>query len=156
MTLKWPNDVLIDGRKVSGILCELLPAQSAVVVGSGVNVTVAVADLPTDTATSLLVAGAPTPDADALLADYLTELDSLVSALIAGGTESGAGVPEIQAAVVAECDTIGRRVRVELPGGAELRGTAVGIDELGRIRIESGPDGRITAVAAGDVTHLRY
>ncbi|WP_150306955.1 biotin--[acetyl-CoA-carboxylase] ligase [Planctomonas psychrotolerans] len=154
VTLKWPNDVLIDGRKVCGILCELLASPSAVVVGSGVNVTLTADDLPTDTSTSLLLAGAEAPDADALLADYLAELDTLATAF--ASARGDAVVSGVRDAVVAECGTLGRRVRVELPGGNELRGTAVDIDEVGRVRIRSGPDGRTTAVAAGDVTHLRY
>jgi BirA family biotin operon repressor/biotin-[acetyl-CoA-carboxylase] ligase len=154
VSLKWPNDVLIDGKKVCGILCELIPAQSAVVVGSGVNVTLDSVDLPTDTSTSLLVAGATDPDADTLLAAYLAELAALVSVFVrAHGDAVSSGLHD---AVVSECGTVGRRVRVELPGGDELRGTATDIDELGRVCIESTSDGRITAVAAGDVTHLRY
>jgi len=56
--------------------------------------------------------------------------------------------------VVEACHTVGRPVRVELPGTDALLGTAVGIDETGRLLVES--DAGVTAVAAGDVTHLRY
>ncbi|HEX2703669.1 MAG TPA: biotin--[acetyl-CoA-carboxylase] ligase, partial [Solirubrobacteraceae bacterium] len=44
--LKWPNDILIDGRKVSGILVESRPRESWAVVGIGINVAVPLAELP--------------------------------------------------------------------------------------------------------------
>jgi BirA family biotin operon repressor/biotin-[acetyl-CoA-carboxylase] ligase len=47
-------------------------------------------------------------------------------------------------------------VRVLLPGGDELLGTAIGIDGSGRLSVKKSSDGRVVAVAAGDVTHLRY
>jgi BirA family transcriptional regulator, biotin operon repressor / biotin---[acetyl-CoA-carboxylase] ligase len=152
VTLKWPNDVLIDGAKVSGILCELLP--EAVVVGSGVNVALGDEDLPTLTSTSLALAGVAEPDADALLAAYLTELALLVDRFAsAGGDAEASG---IRAEVQALCGTIGADVRVQLPDGASLEGRATGIDAQGRIVLRTARDSSPTAIAAGDVTHLRY
>jgi BirA family transcriptional regulator, biotin operon repressor / biotin---[acetyl-CoA-carboxylase] ligase len=150
--LKWPNDVLIDGAKVSGILCELLPA--AVVVGSGVNVSLGDEDLPTLTSTSLALAGVADPDADALLAAYLTELANLVGRFsAAAGDAEAAGIrDEVQQL----CGTIGTDVRVHLPDGTFLEGRATGIDGLGRIVVRSATASVPTAIAAGDVTHLRY
>jgi BirA family biotin operon repressor/biotin-[acetyl-CoA-carboxylase] ligase len=151
VTLKWPNDVLVDGAKVSGILCELLP--DAVVVGSGVNVSLGDEDLPTLTSTSLALAGVPEPDADALLAAYLTELARLVARFSAvGGDAEAAG---IRAEVQELCGTVGTDVRVHLPNGGTLEGRATGLDGLGRILIRSARDSVPTAIAAGDVTHLR-
>jgi len=151
VTLKWPNDVLIDGAKVSGILCELLA--DAVVVGSGVNVALGDEDLPTLTSTSLALAGVAEPDADALLAAYLTELERLVARFTgAGGDADAAG---IRAEVQELCGTIGTDVRVQLPSGASLEGRATGLDGLGRIVIRPASDSAPTAIAAGDVTHLR-
>jgi BirA family biotin operon repressor/biotin-[acetyl-CoA-carboxylase] ligase len=151
VTLKWPNDVLIDGAKVSGILCELLP--DTVVVGSGVNVSLSDEDLPTLTSTSLSIAGVAEPDADALLAAYLTELGRLVTRFSsAGGDAEAAG---IRAEVQELCGTVGTDVRVQLPNGESLEGRATGLDALGRIVIRSTADSAPTAIAAGDVTHLR-
>ena len=165
--LKWPNDVQIDGKKVSGLLAELLPSGDAVVMGAGVNLTIGSADLPTATSTSLLLNGAVLNGAvlngavldgdelaDVVLSGYLTELTSLVSEFLRFGADPVAsGIAEL---VDELCSTLGHEVRVELPGGDVLRGTAVGIDGTGRLRVQSSADGRITAVAAGDVTHLRY
>lgn len=152
--LKWPNDVLIDDRKVCGILCELLPQQAAVVVGSGVNVSLGAEDLPTDSSTSLTLAGARGADPDRLLAAYLIELVALVERFTAASGDAASS--RLRDEVQRLCSTVGRSVRVHLPGGGELRGTAVGLDEFGRLRIESASDAVLTAVAAGDVTHLRY
>ena len=51
---------------------------------------------------------------------------------------------------------MGSQVRVQLPGGTDLIGTAIGIDGGGRLSVRKSSDGRVVAVAAGDVTHLRY
>ncbi|WP_022901531.1 biotin--[acetyl-CoA-carboxylase] ligase [Humibacter albus] len=148
--LKWPNDVLIGGRKVCGILAEAV-APDAVVVGSGVNVGIPADQLPVPTATSLGIEGVET-DADTVLAGYLRELRSFYGAFAEhAGDAADSGV---RSAVVSTCSTIGKDVRVELPGGKELLGVAQGLDDAGRLVVAS--DGGLTAVAAGDVTHLRY
>ncbi|MCL2515062.1 MAG: biotin--[acetyl-CoA-carboxylase] ligase [Microbacteriaceae bacterium] len=150
--LKWPNDVLIAGRKVCGILAELLPDAAGVVVGSGINLTMTEAQLPVPTATSLALAGVAAPDADALLADYLTGLSTLVSELAnAGGDADAAGIRPL---VERECATVGRDVRIELPDGAVRETRATGLDGDGRLVVIT--DDGTASVAAGDVTHLRY
>jgi BirA family biotin operon repressor/biotin-[acetyl-CoA-carboxylase] ligase len=150
-TLKWPNDVLIGDKKVSGILSELLPGAAGVVVGIGLNVSIPADELPVDTATSLLIEGVTT-DADAALAAFLTEFTSVYRAFVAAAGDVQAS--GLRAEVVEACETVGRSVRVQLPAGEPLLGTATDIDESGRLVVEA--NGRRTAVAAGDVTHLRY
>jgi BirA family biotin operon repressor/biotin-[acetyl-CoA-carboxylase] ligase len=151
--VKWPNDVQIDERKVCGILCEILPG-SGVIVGAGLNVLMTPEQLPVQTATSLAIAGAE-PDAtlpDRALAGYLTGLQSLVRRLRDGrGDAQASGIRD---EVVARCSTVGRQVRVELPAGAALQGTAVGIDLEGRLEVRDDSD-TVHAVAAGDIIHLR-
>ncbi|TFC89647.1 biotin--[acetyl-CoA-carboxylase] ligase [Cryobacterium sp. TmT2-59] len=154
VTLKWPNDVLIDGYKVSGILSELLPDARGLVIGTGLNVSLDEHDLPTLTSTSLqLVTGTP-PDPDAVLAHYLTELRVLTAAFVAAnGDPVRSGLLQ---AVTELCGTLGSVVRVQLPGGTDLVGTAIALDRSGRLIVEDQADGELQAVAAGDVTHLRY
>lgn len=150
--LKWPNDVLIGSKKVCGILAELLPDASGIVVGAGVNLTIEADQLPVETATSLRIAGVAEPDPDALLAAYLDELRVLCYELAnARGDADAAGIRSL---VQQECATIGREVRVELPNSELLMARASGLDESGRLMVitDAGP----RAVAAGDVTHLRY
>jgi BirA family biotin operon repressor/biotin-[acetyl-CoA-carboxylase] ligase len=154
VALKWPNDVLIDGYKVAGILSELLPDASGLCIGTGLNLTLDEHDLPTLTSTSLLLVTGSAPDPDAVLAAYLTELHSLTAAFLAAGADPVAS--GLHAQVTALCGTLGSAVRVELPGGHDLVGTAVGLDPDGRLIVEDQATGEPTAVAAGDVTHLRY
>lgn len=154
VTLKWPNDVLIDGYKVSGILSELLPDASGLVIGAGLNLSLDEHDLPTLTSTSLLLVTHRNPDPDAVLARYLTELRGLARAFIAAGGDAVASGLREQVAEL--CGTLGSAVRVELPGGTDLVGTAIGIDTQGRLIVEDQVNGELQAVAAGDVTHLRY
>ncbi|PJJ71205.1 BirA family biotin operon repressor/biotin-[acetyl-CoA-carboxylase] ligase [Diaminobutyricimonas aerilata] len=155
--LKWPNDVQIDGRKVSGLLAELLPAGDGVVIGSGVNLEIPADALPTPTSTSLTLHGVRERGADlvdAVLGAYLESLRRLYSELLEVGADASAS--GLAGEVEELCTTLGREVRVELPGGDRLFGTAVGIDGTGRLQVKRSSDGRLVAVAAGDVTHLRY
>ena len=155
--LKWPNDVQVDGRKVCGVLAELVPSGDAVIVGTGVNLTLAEEELPVSTATSLAlagVAGSAETLVDLVLGRYLAELAELVERVTAAGDDAvGSGVHRV---VTEWCRTLGRDVRVSLPGDRELYGVATGIDASGRLLVREQGSGQQTAVAAGDVTHLRY
>ncbi|ASD21186.1 BirA family biotin operon repressor/biotin-[acetyl-CoA-carboxylase] ligase [Cryobacterium sp. MP_3.1] len=154
VTLKWPNDVLIDGYKVSGILSELLPDASGLCIGTGLNLSLDEHDLPTLTSTSLMLVTGSIPNADEVLAAYLDALRSLTANFLAAGADPVAS--GLHAEVSALCGTLGAAVRVELPGGQDLVGTAVGLDGDGRLIVEDQTNGELQAVAAGDVTHLRY
>ncbi|MDM4762735.1 biotin--[acetyl-CoA-carboxylase] ligase [Galbitalea sp. SE-J8] len=155
VALKWPNDPQVSGRKVSGVLAELLP-DGRVVVGAGINLALGAEELPTPVSTSLLLEGATLAGdalADAVLSGYLRALRALAARLDAARGDAGAA--GIRALLLEECATVGRAVRVELPDGSALHGTATGIDADGRLLVA--PDGAPErAVAAGDVTHLRY
>lgn len=150
--VKWPNDVLIEGDKVCGILAELLPGMTGLVIGAGVNLVQSREQLPTETSTSLALAGAEAVDADTVLSAYLIQLSTLYRDFLSAGGDPNRSA--LRDEVVEACHTIGRSVRVQLPSGEDLLGTAVGIDDDGRLIVES--DAGRTAVAAGDVTHLRY
>lgn len=145
-SLKWPNDVLIGGAKVCGILVEAMPGTAHVVVGAGVNLRQTTAALPVPTATSLALAGADPDDelVDDLLARYLSGL----AELLADGASGG----RIRLAVLEACETLGRRVRIDPLVGKPFEGIATGIDEGGRLLVR-GPDGVEHAVSAADVTH---
>jgi BirA family biotin operon repressor/biotin-[acetyl-CoA-carboxylase] ligase len=152
VSLKWPNDVLIDGAKVSGILSELVP-ETGVIIGAGLNISLTESELPVDTATSLLLAGVNHASIDAALAGYLINVARLYRDLVRAdgdAVESG-----LHALVTALCGSLGSPVRAELPGGEVVTGIARQIDELGRIGIDRDSDGGRVVVAAGDITHLR-
>ncbi|MFI0940649.1 biotin--[acetyl-CoA-carboxylase] ligase [Streptomyces sp. NPDC021020] len=152
--LKWPNDLLLtvddEERKAGGILAERT-GESGVVIGIGLNVSLREDELPVPTAASLALAGAATTDRDPLLRAVLRSLADWYEAW-----RSASGDPDasrLRQTYAAGCATLGRQVRAELPGDRELSGTAVGIDDDGRLVI-AGPDAE-QAVGAGDVVHLR-
>lgn len=151
--LKWPNDLLVDDRKCAGILAEAVPEPTpAVVLGIGVNVTLSADELPRPDATSLLLAGAAHTDRDPLLRALLRELSDWYRRWIdLGGDPDGSGLRD---GYRLYCGTLGRRVEVALPGGGTLSGTASDVDSEGRL-VVTGADGCLTAVAAGDIVHLR-
>lgn len=152
VSLKWPNDVLVDGLKVSGLLAELVLSAGVIVMGAGLNLAFERDELPTETSTSLTLLGAPADDLlDTVLSRYLGHLRELFDSFAASGFDAEAS--GLRAAVVDACGTIGREVRVELPGQADLLGVARGIDDSARLVVD-GP-GASVAVAAGDVTHVR-
>lgn len=151
--LKWPNDLLahVDDtdRKLGGILVER--ADTAAVVGLGLNVTLTPDEIPVPTATSLLLAGATVPDRAPLLAALLRSLATWHDRWTeAGGDPDRSGLRD---AYTARCATLGRDVRVLLPDGTETPGHAVDVDPTGRLVLDT-PDGP-RAVSAGDVRHVR-
>ncbi len=149
--LKWPNDLLIDERKCAGILAESVP-DVGVVLGFGVNVTLRQHELPVPEATSLALVGSACTDRAPLLRAVLRELAAwYVRWRDAGGAPDSSG---LRAAYRLHCATIGRPVRVTLPGGAVLSADASDVDDDGRL-VVTAPNGEVTALSAGDVRHLR-
>ncbi|WP_436786584.1 biotin--[acetyl-CoA-carboxylase] ligase [Yinghuangia sp. YIM S10712] len=147
--LKWPNDLMVGERKLAGILAER--AGTGVVLGIGLNVSLREDELPVPGAISLALAGAGTTDRGPLLRAVLREIETLYRRWCAAGGDARAS--GLHDAYVGMCATIGRRVRVQLPAGRLLVGTATGIDDDGRLLVD-GPDGP-EAVGAGDVVHVR-
>ena len=144
--LKWPNDVLVGGRKLGGLLAEV-PVPGLVVMGIGLNVTTRRAELPHALATSLVLEGSAVTDRDLLLRAVLRELGGVLAGDLAG--DQAGDLAGAQAAYRALCCSIGARVRVELPGGACVEGTAEAVDAGGRLVVDG------VAYGAGDVVHLR-
>lgn len=150
--LKWPNDVLIDGRKLAGILVELVDtsAGQAAVVGIGINVSTTQAELPVPTATSLAIENGTAPDRTELLRGLLATFAHEYAAWSGAGGDPDAG---LRTAYRQACATLGAGVRVDLPSGEQLTGRASDVDEAGRLVVDTA-DGQVT-VGAGDVVHVR-
>lgn len=151
--VKWPNDVLLDGDlKVAGILVERVetPTGPAAVVGVGINVATTADELPVPTATSLALASPGAPDRTQVLLDVVVALREGYDVWQAGAE---LGTARLATSYRSHCVTLGRDVRVDLPGGGELLGRAVDVDEHGRLVVET-PAGR-EKVGAGDVVHVR-
>jgi BirA family biotin operon repressor/biotin-[acetyl-CoA-carboxylase] ligase len=126
---------------VCGLLAEVVQggggaAPKGVILGIGLNVTTRQDELPHDLATSLQLAGAAMTDRETLLKALLR---SLAGAL---GDRPYASYREL-------CGTLGRQVRLELPGATSVEGLAESVDDEGRLVIDGTP------YAAGDVVHLR-
>jgi len=146
--LKWPNDLLVDGRKVAGILADRVD-ERRVVVGMGLNVSLPARDLPVTTATSLSVEKARVLDRTILLAAYLSALSAHLGWWWSEPDDSALRERYRRASM-----TIGRRVEVDLPDGSSRTGTAVDVDLAGALVVDTGSTG-LLVVAAGDVTHVR-
>lgn len=150
LTLKWPNDVLAGDRKLGGILVER--AGDAMIVGVGLNVSLRPDELPIETATSLMIENAAFTDREPLLRAVLREFDRWYAEWQgAGGDPERSG---LGAAYRAVCATLGRDVRVELPGERAMSGVAYGVDDSGRLLLRT-REGDERAVSAGDVVHVR-
>ncbi|WP_068276236.1 biotin--[acetyl-CoA-carboxylase] ligase [Aldersonia kunmingensis] len=156
--LKWPNDVLIGGRKVAGILAEVAWPRSessgagstpAVVVGVGLNVSLREDELPVPEAISLTLAGAEVTDRTTLARALLRALAQRWTNWEDNDWSPSVLAPDYRA----RCVTLGARVRADLPGGTSIVGTARDVDDNGRLLIAT--DSETVAVTAGDVTHLR-
>ena len=135
--IKWPNDVLLDGRKVAGILAEGRPQEGWAVLGIGVNVAVRVEDLPAELHATATTLGLEPADVEPFL-------DSLLGSL-AGALSLASG--QLLDAWRARDALVGRPVRWTAGSG-----TAAGIDGEGRLVVELAGGGR-TALDAGEV-HL--
>ncbi|MYT23454.1 biotin--[acetyl-CoA-carboxylase] ligase [Streptomyces sp. SID7760] len=152
--LKWPNDLLLtvngEERKTGGILAERVG--DGVVIGIGLNVTLTEDELPVPEAGSLILAKAAVTDREPLLKAVLRSLEQWYGDWrAAGGDPAASGLQE---AYAADCVTLGRHVRADLPGGRTLTGTAEAVDADGRLVVRTAADEH-EAVGAGDVVHLR-
>jgi BirA family biotin operon repressor/biotin-[acetyl-CoA-carboxylase] ligase len=132
VVLKWPNDVLLDDRKVAGVLAQRA-ASGSVVVGIGVNVGWA-------------------PDGASRLGPEVEPAD-LLAELLAAYDRLPASPHELRDRYCSELATLGRRVRVELPDG-ELLGLATDLAVDGRLVVVDDA-GRTHSLSVGDVVHLR-
>ncbi|MFC6160537.1 biotin--[acetyl-CoA-carboxylase] ligase [Kribbella jiaozuonensis] len=146
--VKWPNDVLIEDRKLAGILLERIEGPAAV-VGIGLNVTLRADEKPHEAATSLALEKAVTTDRATVMAAVLRELASRYQVWVDAGGDPSVVLPEYRELSA----TLGRSVRVELPDGTFLEGVARDLADDGRLIVDT-PDGP-RPLAAGDVTHLR-
>ena len=140
-TVKWPNDILINDRKVSGLIAEI--SGDGVVVGIGINVGMTSQELPVPTATSLAIEGAVDLDRNHLLPDLLTQFE-------ANFTRWDQGDDSIVELYKSLSSTLGSRVQIHYPNDLIEKGVAVGISPRGELILDSG-----THVHAGDVVHLR-
>lgn len=145
--VKWPNDVLIGGKKVAGILGEI-PEPSRVIVGVGLNVWGAPDGDGVTSSTSLFAHGL---NDTTVFANFLRVfLQSVIQRVRA----MGKGVSDSDWLFIRSLlGTLETEVVVFLPDGSEVRGIAKNLDSSGRLVVKS--DSGDQRISAGDVTHLR-
>ena len=154
--LKWPNDLLLGGRKAAGVLATVgALSGNVVVLGMGLNVLPLPVDVPLGAgglaATSLAESGAVKLDRTEIATRLLTEFAELDDAWRAArGDSVAAGIYDEYRA---SCGTFDQQVRVELNGSTALEGTAVRLAEDGTLVLRTASGER--EVSAGDVVHLR-
>jgi BirA family biotin operon repressor/biotin-[acetyl-CoA-carboxylase] ligase len=155
VTVKWPNDLLVEGRKIGGILVERSSDQ-IIVAGVGINVNLTEAELPGPEATSLTLAGARNTVREDLLVAVLVHL-------AAWWEEWQAANFDVQRCGLADaytqaCSTLGQRVRVTQPNNQVLIGQAVGIGPDGALLVRADgaePTSAPIEIRAADVVHVR-
>jgi len=153
--IRWPNDVLVQHRKVAGILTEMATHRDAVrfvVVGIGINVNMTQAEIDRHlgsvayTATSLQVALGREVQREGLLATLLGRLEHWYDVFRTQGDLA------LQAAWEARSLMCGRRIRARTPDVAH-EGTAEGIDSAGRLVLRQ-DDGVLVTLASAEVRFL--
>ncbi len=143
---KWPNDLLLNGKKLAGVLTELEIANSQLVyaiIGVGINVNNQFTTGPlAQTATSLRMATGAKHDVDALADRFVAALGRWYEEFLEGKSP--------QPSWVRQLEPLGRRVRVQQPARPLLRGLAVDVSPEGALLVQD-DDHQIHKIWAGDV-----
>ena len=148
--IKWPNDLLIEGRKVAGILTELHAETDQVryvILGMGIDVNQVRADFPqalAETATSLKLSTGGAVDRASLATRVLLELDHDYARVCDGQFQALAEEWE------SGCGTLGRTVRIRI-GDREFDGRAESLDADGALLVRT-QHGRLERITGGDLT----
>ena len=140
-TVKWPNDILVNEKKISGLIAEIVG--DGVVIGIGINVGMSLEELPVLTATSLAIEGVSDIDRNEILAKVLSQFESNFITW----DEGDDSVAQIYTSL---SSTLGTKVQIHYPNDEIEKGLAVAISPRGELVLDSG-----RRVQAGDVVHLR-
>ena len=144
--LKWPNDILQNGRKLGGILVELVPgAPHAAVIGIGINLRLP-AGMPDDvrTASAAIAESGTVPDLNDVYASLLQELLATLEAFATGGFAA------IRPEWLARHAYQDARVGLSTDFAAPREGACLGVDSDGALLLEI--DGRVERVLSGEVS----
>ena len=143
--VKWPNDILIQGRKISGILAQIQP-DGSLILGVGINLKKQIS-APTSSV-SLEELGV-SASFDEVLAAFLTQFRARFAIFT---SDASLAIAKTLGELTQVCNTLGTMVRAEMPDGSEIIGRAIRIDELGQLVIRADKD---ISVSAADIWHLR-
>ena len=152
--IKWPNDILLEGKKIGGILCETAPISGTdtppeilVILGVGLNITTPAEAFPEGVrgrAASLLTFTGQEYDKEQILEKVLTSIDDVILRMESGGID--VLLKQWQARDVFE----GKTLSWLNPAGKVVTGRALGIDSSGQYHIRD-TRGRVHRVVSGDI-----
>ncbi len=144
-SIKWPNDIVINGKKICGILTEAIAETGHIIIGCGVNTNQESfpEDL-SDRSTSVLIETDDCVDHDSLLESIIYHLEKLIDSFMETGDLSN--LKEEYEEALVSMDT---EVTVLDPEG-EYKGICLGIDERGQLKVKH--DEEVTCVYAGEVS----
>ena len=148
--IKWPNDLMIQGKKVAGILTEMsaeLDKVRHVIVGIGIDENQTASEFPAEiqsTATSLKLATGKNISRTDLAITILRELDQDYSRIVRGK------FPEVSDEWASHCSTLGKHVKI-IVGRRRIIGRAEALDESGALMLRT-EHGRVERVTGGDLT----
>lgn len=158
--IKWPNDILINEKKCCGILSQLVAEDAEhfiVIAGIGMNLNMESAELPVETATSVLAETGQRVDLSRALGLITENFARRYRAFAAAEGD----VRRVQDSGVSLLDeirqltvTLGRDVVIHLPGEQKFRGTAIDMNEEGEIVVRDAA-GTVRTFAVGDIVHVR-
>ncbi len=148
--IKWPNDILVHGAKIAGILIEIeTQPDPFCIVGIGINVNADICQLPPaprTRASSLRIESGRIMDRNVVLASVVEQLDNHRQRLALGGS----GLLE---AFTSHCISLGKQVRVNIPGHDPFLATACGLDHQGRLLVQD-HENRCIPIIAADVDFI--
>jgi len=139
--VKWPNDILINEKKISGLIAQVV--NDGIVIGIGINVGMQVSEIPVPQATSLAIEGVLNISRNELLANLLATFENNFS-------KWDQGSDEIWPVYQGMSATLGQSVEVHYPDGRVEGGTAVSVSASGELVLADG-----VHVLAADIIHLR-
>lgn len=145
--MKWPNDILVSGRKIAGILCEISTA-GFVVGGIGINLFHDENQLPHEESTSLAVEGVDVVN----IQKFAQELvENLMKVWVAAGNSDTNWSRFLSPSL----GTLSHKVKVTESEGHSWEGIAEGLDDDGHLLVRSFHDNILRTVVAADVINLR-
>lgn len=156
IALKWPNDIFVDGRKLGGILAEMVPITGcgnrvAIVIGVGLNLAIAQERLPIDKATSLQLIAHDLPDAavmrDAIAARWVQGLRSRLAEFEEDPHREAVRARDVMIPI---CWTLGKSCEAHFVDGTTLRGKAIALNDDASLTIED-QEGVLHRVSTADV-----
>lgn len=146
--MKWPNDVLVEDKKLAGILCES-HSHNLVTVGLGINLGAPETGLPTASATSLFGESSVDWNAvDDLVAGWARRLKNWT--LLTTEQKRESALRDVAGVL----GTLGQEVRVQDMSGHGWTGRAQGLDESGHLLVMESETNQLKTVASADIIHL--